>query len=228
MAKKKAKKIIKKKLVRKKPTQAKSRKKKVLRQADLKGQRIFVKEIINEEPEISSSYVETPAITSEPEEFFNPEASGSDFGTFDFEQIEEEISQPELVVEEDQEIEKDGMTARQKNIIMYTSIVAIMAVIVVFWFLAARISLSQNLTGKMNVNKTNDQFGFDQQIEQIKSDFGNLKNYLGQQGQALINLPNQLRLPIITAILKKDVANKIKSRLENLNLDGNLNTNQAK
>jgi hypothetical protein len=232
MAKKKIKKVIKK--TSRKKTKTKARPRSAKKNSLPKGQRIVVKEIV-EETQIASSQTDSnfslPKISDSVVAF---DIETTSFLPFENNDEDEQLPEGEgflLVEDMTPQGDSSGLTQKQKNIIMYTSIVTIMAVVVVFWIFAIRGSLSQNLQ-LLPLENINSDGRIGQKWEDVKAGMDNLKNSIGQQSQAISAFTNDVKTQIVAGVIKKAAASKIKTQLENLNvnatnLNQTLNTNSV-
>jgi hypothetical protein len=132
--------------------------------------------------------------------------------------------QPEADEEEAEEYyQQKQMSPRQKNIIMYAGVVSIMAVLVVFWGLSIKNSFSQGLPTMNNDDSNNKLIGQVQAtLNQLQKGLSGATN---QQAPSADNsqILEDLKTKINTAKIQDDIANQLKAKLENLNMNGNVN-----
>jgi len=138
--------------------------------------------------------------------------------------LEEEANEPIEYYEEESYREPDpfeNLSLRQKNIILYVAISCVMVVIVGFWFIGLRASLSQSFKG-LNLNS--------EDLNNIKNGFNNLGEEAAQITTQISNkasvvpeLTNKMKQNVIEEQLKNDVANKMKEQLQNQNTNLNVN-----
>jgi hypothetical protein len=144
------------------------------------------------------------------------------------EEVKVEPEQPAQILtieEEPVETEEDyykqnqmiDLTPRQKNIIMYVGIGAIMSVLIVFWGLSVKNSLSQGLA---NSNQSIDYLGqFKQSLNQIEAN-------LNTDNTNSADNTDAAKQQLLDSKVKSDIANQLKAKLENLNTN-NANTNNT-
>jgi hypothetical protein len=112
---------------------------------------------------------------------------------------------------------------RRRLFITYASIFCIMAVIVSFWLLGIRNSLSQGLK---NLNASEDTEEISSIFSDFKKSLDNVASYISGQGSQIEDFTQKAKNIIIEEKLKQDIANKIKVQIDGSISNSNLNINQ--
>lgn len=192
--------------------------------AEVLGTKIQVQEIA-EEPVMP---VQDLAVAETISDYINEEVQNNDtaeVADLDVSEIPPQYeAQPQVAdVAEDYYIQKE-LSPRQKNIIMWASLSAIMGVLIFFWGLSIKNSMSQIIipTGLGAENQK-----LLEEFQGVLGDFQeNLSAATNQTNTNTAN--NQLLEDIKTQItnnqVKDDVAAQLKEKLENLNANTNANT----
>lgn len=198
-------------------------------QAEDLGTKILVQEI-QEEPKILLPEVPLAeeAIILE-ENLINPLEPVDEVAAEQVEtQIQEDI-QPQYQNNQagaEEYYKQKEMSPRQKNIIMYVSLTAIMSVLVVFWGLSIKNSMSQGIaTSGFGAESQN----FLNELQGTFNDFQTgISEVTNQNQSADITDPafEDIKQQIVTDKVRDDIANQLKEKLENLNTNTNIvNTN---
>jgi len=150
-----------------------------------------------------------------------------EFEDFDFdENISQNIpAQAELTPEEEYYQQVNGMSHLQKTTIMYIAVFSVMFVVVGFWFVGIRNSLSHNLLQSEPMSE--EEIGVRRDVQDALDDIQNELDLIGTQVQekqdVITEVAEEAKQQIIEDKLKEDAANKLKEKIENLNLDTNTN-----
>lgn len=140
---------------------------------------------------------------------------------------DEPVDQPQYQDSAEEYYMQKELSPRQKNIIMYVSLTAIMGVLVIFWGLSIKNSMSQVVVdpgmeseseGLLNIFQ-----GTFNDIKTEITDVANQNSVTDVKNQAFQEVKQQ----IVTDKVKDDIANQLKEKLENLNanIENTNNTN---
>lgn len=194
-------------------------------QAESLGTKILVQEI-TEEPKIAAADLAMEETTIPQENFtFPAEEMNEDFAEQIDSQNQEDIQIQNQNSPEAYYAQKE-MSQRQKTIIMYVSLTAIMGVLVFFWGLSIKNSFSQSIiktsgTGDDSQQLFNEFQGFFADFQDSMANINN-QNQDTQANQVL----DEMKQKIINDKVKDDIANQLKEKLENLNTNSE-NTNNT-
>ncbi|MFA5188257.1 MAG: hypothetical protein WC460_02760 [Patescibacteria group bacterium] len=152
------------------------------------------------------------------------------------EEINNEISQADEAMAPQEQINPadsknpepwQNLTPRQKNLIMYISLTCVMVIIVGFWFVGLKASFGQNLKGlNFNINEVQ---GVKQGLNSANQQISEIKTQLDNQASSITDIKNKAEELIIEEQIKNDVAQKLKDKLQNQNInsEAELNANTA-
>jgi hypothetical protein len=169
--------------------------------------------------------VSKSAIVKKPEEVLS--GAYLEFEDFDFdENFSQDIpAQAELTPEEEYYQQANGMSHLQKTTIMYIAVFSVMFVVVGFWFVGIRNSLSHNLLQSEPMSE--EEIGVRRDVQDALDDIQNELDLIGTQVQekqdVITEVAEEAKQQIIEDKLKEDATNKLKEKIENLNLDTNTN-----
>lgn len=134
-------------------------------------------------------------------------------------EVEPEISS-DYMIEEIQEVDNSSyLSDRGKSIIMYVAITCIMIIIVIFWGLSIKYSLSQNLQdASLNEQEESaDVKQIKESLNNIKDDFATMSNLAKEQLDQALNFSDQTKEQVIENQIKDEVAEVLEQKLNNLN-----------
>jgi len=140
------------------------------------------------------------------------------------EELSEDYDEP-LVYDQEEDGEPEpfeNLTPRQKNIIMYVAITCIMAVVVSFWVLGLKASLSQSFKEAL-INGDESQ-KIKESLNGFKSDISDFKNQIDNQRQAIDEVSQQAKQKILEQQLKNTIVERIKEQVTD-SQNNNLNVN---
>ncbi len=180
--------------------------------ADNLGSRILVQEVKDESMDAlpEQTLVLDIAETENIDNNYSPEEN--------LEQDTYDLAEEDINGEQEFYADRNNFTQRQKKIIMYVAITSIMAVLIGFWLISVRATLSQNfLPGQADKSQALPANSLKDAMNEMKNGLFLYGDYASQQINQVLEIPEQTKEKIIENKVKNETLDALKEKLNNLN-----------
>jgi len=180
--------------------------------ADNLGSRILVQEVKDESMDALSeqTLVLDIAETENIDNNYSPEENS--------EQDAYDLAEEDINGEQEFYADRNNFTQKQKKIIMYVAITSIMAVLIGFWLISVRATLSQNfLPGQTDKSQALPANSLKDAMNEMKNGLFLYGDYASQQINQVLEIPEQTKEKIIENKVKNETLDALKEKLNNLN-----------